>query len=200
MFTNWWEWAVFVTGVVTVLLVVRQNIWNWPLGMLNSALLFVVAVDAKLYSDGGLQIVYIVLGGYGWWHWLYGNPLARDALPVSRTPHREALIIVLVAVVGYVALGLLLDHGTDTDVPWYDAFPTTASLVAQYLLTRKYLENWPVWIVLVNIPYIALYAYKDLPLLSGLQLLYIALSVAGWVSWRKAMAEHTARGVGVVMA
>ena len=200
MFSNWWEWAVFVTGVVTVLLVVRQNIWNWPLGMVNCALLFVVAVDAKLYSDGGLQIVYIVLGGYGWWHWLHGNPLERDALPVTRTPRREAAIIAGLAVVGYVALGLLLDHGTDTDVPWYDAFPTTASLVAQYLLTRKYVENWPVWILLVNIPYIALYASKDLPLLSCLQLLYIALSVAGWVSWRNAMVDHSPRGVRAVVA
>lgn len=76
---------------------------------------------------------------------------------------------------------------TDSDVPYWDAFPTTMSLVAQYLITRKYLSNWAVWIFGVNLPYLALYEYKALPLIAGLQVVFIVLSVLGWRDWRRSM-------------
>ena len=186
---NWWEWLVFVTGVAAVALTVKQHLLNWPIGIANSAALLVVAMQNRLYSDGGLQIFYIVLGLYGWWHWLYGNPAKRNALPVTRTPKVEAAVLVVVSAIAFVGLGALLAHVTDTDVPFYDAFPTVGSLAAQYLLTRKYLANWAVWIFLSNVPYVALYLYKDLPLLVALQPIYIALSIWGWVDWRRSMAQ-----------
>jgi len=179
------EWAVVITGIVAVGLTVRQHVWNWPVGIVNSAVMLVLAVQNKLYADGGLQVVYVILGCYGWWHWLYGNPAKRDALPVTRTPVVEGVVVVALAVVAFVGLGTLLDHLTDTDVPFFDAFPTAASLLAQYLLTRKYLLTWAVWIFFVNVPYVALYLAKDLRLLALLQPLYIALSVWGWVDWRR---------------
>jgi nicotinamide mononucleotide transporter len=186
---SWWEWLVFVTGVAAVGLTVKQHLLNWPIGIANSAALLVVAVQNRLYADGGLQVVYIVLGLYGWWHWLYGNPAAKNALPVTRTPVVEAAIVLMVSFVAFVGLGDLLTHLTDTDVPYYDALPTVASLAAQYLLTRKYLANWAVWIFGSNLPYVALYLYKDLPLLVALQPIYIALSIWGWIDWRRSMAS-----------
>ena len=171
---NWWEWVVFVTGVAAVALTVKQHLLNWPNGIANSAALLVVAVQAKLYSDGGLQVFYIVLGFYGWWHWLYGNPTKRNALPVTRTPVVEAVLLAIASVITYCGLAVLL---------------------AQYLLTRKYLANWAVWIFLSNVPYVALYLYKDLPLLVALQPIYIALSIWGWVDWRRSMALARAQAV-----
>lgn len=191
------EWTVFLTGIVAVGLTVRQNIWNWPIGIVNSAVMLVLAVQNKLYADGGLQVFYIVLGAYGLWHWLYGNHARRDALPVTRTPIVEGVVATATAVVFFVGLGLLLDHLTDTDVPFFDAFPATASLLAQYLLTRKYLLNWPVWILLVNVPYIALYLVKELYLLAALQPVYIALSVWGWLDWRRSLDEEPVVATGV---
>src|SRR5437870_2357856 len=117
------SWIVFVTGVGAVALTVKQRLWNWPIGIANSAAVLVVAMQNKLYSDGGLQVFYIVLGIYGWWHWLYGNPTKRNALPVTRTPKVEALALVVVSVVTFAVLSQVLLHLTDTDVPFYDAFP-----------------------------------------------------------------------------
>ncbi len=184
---DWLGWLVFVTGVAAVGLTVRQHLLNWPIGIANSAALLAVAIPAKLYADAGLQVFFIVLGLYGWWHWLYGNPARRNALPVTRTPRREALVLVLISVATYAGIVAVLTSLTDTDVAFFDAFPTTASLLAQYLLTRKYLANWAVWVLLVNVPYVALYLYKDLPLLAALQPLYIGLSVWGWFDWRRSM-------------
>jgi nicotinamide mononucleotide transporter len=186
------EWAGVLTGIACVWLTTRQNVWAWPIGIANSALFMVLFVPARLYADSALQVVYIVLGFYGWWHWLYGNPAARDALPVRRTPRAEAALLAGGALAVFVVMGVVLDRVTDTDVPWWDAFPTTLSLVAQYLLTRKYLANWAVWIFGVNLPFLALYWYKDLTLVAGLQLVFIALSVKGWVDWRRALTRDDA--------
>jgi len=184
---TWFDWLVFGTGVAAVWLTVRQHLWNWPIGIANSAAVLVVAVQHKLYADGGLQIVYVVLGFYGWWHWYYGNPARADALPVVRTPRRELVPLVVLSIAVYAAMGSALAQFTDSDVPWVDAFPTTASLLAQYLLTRKYLGNWPLWIFAVNVPFTALYIYKGLYLLALLQPIYIVLSVVGWWQWRQAL-------------
>ncbi len=184
---TWFDWLVFVTGVAAVWLTVRQHLLNWPIGIANSLAVLVVAVQHRLYADGGLQIVYVVLGFYGWWHWYYGNPARHDALPVVRTPPRAVLPLATVSVVTYLAIAGALRTFTDSDVPWLDALPTTASLLAQYLLTRKYLANWAVWIFAVNIPFAALYLYKGLPLLALLQPVYVVLSVAGWRAWRVAL-------------
>lgn len=192
------DWAIAVTGIVCVGLTARQNVWNWPIGMVNSAVVLVVAVQHKLYADGGLQVFYIVLAGYGLWHWLYGNPNRRDGVPVTRAPLVEAAAASAVAMAFFVGLGVFLDRVTDTDVPFFDAFPTATSLLAQYLLTRKYLLNWPVWIFLVNVPYTALYLHKELYTLAALQPVYIALSMWGWFDWRRVLGRE--RVVGTVVA
>jgi nicotinamide mononucleotide transporter len=185
---TWFDWLVFVSGIAAVWLTVRQHLLNWPIGIANSLAVLVVAVQHKLYADGALQVVYVVLGLYGWWHWYYGNPARHDALPVVRTPAREVLPLAVATALTYLMIAGALRTFTDSDVPWLDAFPTTASLLAQYLLTRKYLANWAVWIFAVNVPFAALYVYKGLYLLALLQPIYVALSVAGWRTWRLALA------------
>ena len=183
----WLEWAGIATATLCVWLCVRQNLWTWPIGIANNVLFIALFVPRRLYADSALQVVYIVLGLYGWWHWLRGNPAERDSLPVRPTPRREAVGVALVAAAAFGAMGWFLDSATDTDVPWYDAFPTVTSLVAQYLLTRKYLETWWGLILLVNVPYIALYSAKDLPYLAAFQLVLISLSYAGWREWRQTL-------------
>ena len=97
-----------------------------------------------------------------------------------------ALAALLVA---WPALGLFLKHFTDTDVPWWDAFPTAASLVGQWLLGRKYVENWPTWVV-VNVASIGLFAYKALWLTVILYTAFVALSFVGWRAWRRLAAAQ----------
>jgi nicotinamide mononucleotide transporter len=79
-------------------------------------------------------------------------------------------------------LGLLLDHATDSDVPYLDAFPTALSVTGQWLLGRKYVENWPTW-VLVNVASVALFAVKGLWLTVALYALFTLMALAGWRAW-----------------
>jgi nicotinamide mononucleotide transporter len=185
------EPVAVVTGIACVALTVRQSIVSWPVGIVSTALFLVLFVRAGLYADSALQVLYIVLGFYGWWHWLRGGP-SRNHLPVTSLSWRARLAAAAGVVIATVAVGLFLDRATDSIVPYPDAATTVLSVTAQILLTRKLIESWPVWIFGVNLPYIALYLYKDLALTAALQVVFIVLSVAGWVAWRRSMRDDAA--------
>ena len=185
------EPAAVVTGIATVALTVRQAIVSWPIGIVSTALFLLLFLEAGLYADSVLQGLYILLGFYGWWHWLHGGPRGND-LPVTTASPRTRVLLALGVVLATLAVGRFLDVTTDSTVPYPDAATTVLSITAQILLTRKYLESWPVWIFGVNLPYIAIYLYKGLAMTAALQLVFIALSIAGWVAWRRSMAERRA--------
>jgi len=183
--TTWAEVLGFGTGLVTVALVVRQHILNWPLGILNVLLLMIVFWSAGLYADAGLQIVYVVLGLYGWWSWLYGGA-RRSRLLVRTTTRAEWLGLAVAGVLLTAGLWLFLDRLTESTVPLADGVTTALSLLATYGQTRKLVENWWFWIA-ADLIYIPLYGYKDLWLTAILYVAFLILCVFGLRAWRAAV-------------
>jgi nicotinamide mononucleotide transporter len=183
------EFVAVAFGITAVYLSTRQNVWSWPLGIINVALYVVIFHDAKLYADMGLQVVYIGLAVYGWWHWLHGGANAT-VLRVSRVSTREALVLAFVFIAGTATVATILARNTDASLPWADSALTAASLVAQYMMTRKYLECWLVWIV-ADTAYVFLFIYKSLWLTAGLYLVFCGLAVMGWRQWRASLQERT---------
>ena len=120
---------------------------------------------------------------WGWFQWLRGKRPDGSKLRVARLSRAGIAATVAACAVLWPATGLFLKTYTDTDVPWWDAFPTALSLVGQALLGRKLLENWGVWI-LVNAVSVGLFVHKALWLTAALYLVFIALSVVGWRAWR----------------
>ena len=183
--TSWAEVLGFVTGLVNVALLVRQHILNWPLGILNVLLLMLVFWSVGLYADAGLQIVYVVLGAYGWWAWLYGGQ-DRTRLVVRTTTRAEWQGLAVAGVVLTGALWFFLDRFTGSTVPAADALTTALSLLATYGQTRKLVENWWLWIA-ADLIYIPLYGYKGLWLTAILYVAFLTLCVLGLRSWRAAL-------------
>ena len=179
--TTWAELLGFGTGVITVWMVVRQNIANWPVGIANVLLLMVVFHHVGLYGDAWLQVVYVVLGAYGWWRWR-----TPDTRRVRRTTRVEWAALAVSGVLLTVSLWWYLDRFTASTVPWPDAFTTAVSLLATYGQTRKLVESWWLWIA-VDVVYIPLYGYKDLWLTAVLYTVFLALCVLGLRSWRTAL-------------
>jgi nicotinamide mononucleotide transporter len=175
----------FVTGAFCVLLVVDENIANFPLGLANNVFLFLVFLQARLYADMTLQVFFFVLGVQGWWWWLHGGP-RRDRLPISRMTRTEWIALPALALVGTWGLALLLARLGDS-APWRDGATAILSLIAQYLLNRKRLEHWSVWIV-VDIISIQLYFDRQLHLTSLLYVLFLGLCVVGLRQWRRTLA------------
>ncbi|MEE6258826.1 nicotinamide riboside transporter PnuC [Plantactinospora sonchi] len=180
--TSWAELLGFATGLLCVFLVVRQHIANWPVGIANVLLLMVVFWSAGLYADAGLQIVYVLLGAYGWWHWMFGGA-DRSPLRVRRTTPTEWLGLAVAGVVLTGVLWFFLDRFTGSTVPLPDALTTALSLMATYGQARKLVESWWLWIT-VDLIYIPLYGYKDLWLTAILYLAFLALCLLGLRAWR----------------
>ncbi|MFE9207191.1 nicotinamide riboside transporter PnuC [Micromonospora sp. NPDC007230] len=188
--TTWAEVLGFATGVVNVWLVARQHIANWPVGIANVLLLMLLFWAAGLYADAGLQVVYVALGLYGWWHWLFGGQ-RRSRLTVSRTGRREWWALAVAGVLLTGGLWALLDRATDSTVPLADAVTTALSLLATYGQTRKLVESWWLWIA-ADLIYLPLYAYKGLWLTGGLYLVFLALCVLGLREWRADLRQRSA--------
>jgi nicotinamide mononucleotide transporter len=179
---SWAELGGFVTGLWCVVLVVRQHIANWPVGIVNVALLMVAFWTAGLYGDAGLQIVYVILGFYGWWVWLRRG--AATELPVRRTSRVEWMWLAIGGVAATVFLYWLLATKLGSKVPSADAITTTLSLVATYGQCRKLVENWWFWII-ADVIYVPLYGYKHLYLTTVLYVVFLGLSVIGLIAWRR---------------
>lgn len=171
----------FITGAVCVWLTVEQNIWNWPIGIANNFFYIVLFLGAGLYADTGLQLVYIVLGFLGWYWWLHGGE-NRTKLTVSKVDTLTLAVLGSVLIISTAGLMALLTT-LNGSAPFLDALTTTLSLCAQYLLTRKFIENWYVWIA-ADVIYIGLYASKGLYLTSGLYFIFLCMCIMGWWNWR----------------
>jgi nicotinamide mononucleotide transporter len=180
----------FVTGVANVWLVTRESLWSWPLGVLNAVFYMVVFARTGLYSDTGLQVVYFTLSLYGWWHWLRGGP-DRAPVVVTRTPRRQVAALAAVVLIAWVLLAIITSRIPGAALPWLDSLLVAVSLVAQWMMTRKLLENWLLWIA-VDVLYIGLFINRGLPLTAALYTVFLGLAVLGYRQWRTSAAYHTA--------
>jgi nicotinamide mononucleotide transporter len=192
------EIVAAVFGVISVFLSVRQNIWSWPTAIVNVGLYIIVFYESKLYADTGLQVIYVVLNAYGWYHWLYGGK-NRTELPVSRTSARLWLLLATLGAIGTALIGTLLSRKTDAALPYIDAMTTSTSLVAQWMMTRKLLENWLIWVA-VDVVYIGMYIYKSLYVTAVLYLIFLVLSALGFVQWRRSIREREAASLQAAAA
>jgi nicotinamide mononucleotide transporter len=170
-----------VTGAWSVWLVVRNNHWNWPIGVANSASFVALFWSARLHFDMGLNVFYVVSGLWGWWIWLYGGARHTEK-PIGSVGLLEAGAV---AAAG-LALTLVMWHGgilLDDAAPFFDALTTGISVVAQWLLMRRLIQNWYAWIA-VDLIYVPLYLSRGLPLTAALYAIFLLLCLRGLVDWR----------------
>lgn len=179
---EWPQVLGFVTGAVCVLLAGLRNVWNYPIGIANNVVLFAVFIGAGIYASAGLQIVYLLMGVHGWWRWTRREE--QSPTYIARTPARAWPWLALAAVAGTAVLVWVLTSFTDSQVAIADAATTAASLVAQYMLNRKWIQTWFVWIG-VDIVFVGLSAASGLWIIAALYVLFIGLCVFGLVSWRR---------------
>lgn len=181
---SWAELIGAVLGIAMVVCNIQQIHWGWPLAFVSSALYFLVFWGSKLYGDGALQIFFAAMAIWGWAQWLRGVRPDGQVLRVQALSTANTLKLIAACAIAWGLTGLFLLKFTTTDVPWWDAFPTALSIVATVMLGRKYIENWPLWIV-VNIVGMALFVYKGLWLTVGLYGVFAVMAVLGWQAWRK---------------
>jgi nicotinamide mononucleotide transporter len=181
-----------VTGIVAVWLTTREKVWCWPVGIVSVLLFVAVFYRARLYGAMGLQVVYVALSAYGWYAWSKGGQ-GHEPLRVSRSSLTALAVGLMAGLAATAALAAWLGQRTDEAMPITDAGTTAFSLVAQWMQTRKLIENWWVWLV-VDVVYVGMNLAQGLIWTAGLYAIYCGLAVAGLVEWRRSLAREGETG------
>ena len=184
LLNNWIEIVGAITGVLYIYLSVKQHMALWLIGILSSAFYIVVFFNSKLYADAGLQTYYLLISGYGWWHWIHGKPEHQVHLNPTFASIKLLIILLLITIVLTGCIALILINFTNSDVPWWDAFTSAASIIATWMLTQKYIQHWIAWIF-IDIIYVGLYFYKDLYFTIILYVVFTIMALIGYFEWRK---------------
>ncbi len=176
-------------GIVSVFLSTRQNILSWPTSLVNVTMYAVYFFDHKLYALMALQAFFGVISLYGWYEWLFGGQ-AKTELKVTRTPRRQALLLALGGVISMLAIWLLLSHHTADPSPGMDAGFFAASLVGQYMMARKFVECWPLWVAIncVSVPFF--YFQHSYPTMVQYAV-FLGLAILGWRQWKASLAASS---------
>jgi nicotinamide mononucleotide transporter len=181
-----------VSGLLCVFLLIRQNIWNWPIGLLYSVVSVVVFYRSRLYAELPLQMFYIVMNGYGWYYWAFAKrpvqALSKATLPVTNITVQTTLILTLIVILATAATGWFFANRTNAALPYWDSAATTMSFAGMWMTARKQIENWYVWLV-VDILETGIYLVKGIELYAVLYCVYIGMAVVGWWAWRTAQRQ-----------
>ena len=176
-----------LVGLIYLWLEYRASIYLWIASVIMPAIYIFVYYEAGLYADFGINIYYLGAAVYGWLVWKYGHKsVEQQELPITKMPKRSWLKALVVFLVAQFLIAWILINFTDSDVPWWDAFTTALSIIGMWMLARKYLEQWWVWIV-VDVVCVGLYIYKGLYFTCGLYALYSVIAVFGWLNWKRLM-------------
>lgn len=182
---NWIEITGSILSLVYLFLSVRQNIWLWIFGFASSALYIAVFFQSKFYADMSLQVYYLVVSVYGFLHWtLKKQASGGNDLPVVSVNGKQVMMLSLAAVVIWAIYYFVLSNFTDSDVAFPDSITTALSIVATWMLARKILEHWLIWIF-VDAFSALLYLYKELYFTTGLFVVYTIMAIIGYLRWRK---------------
>jgi nicotinamide mononucleotide transporter len=178
------EWIATALGIACVALAARRSIWTFPTAILSVALLGIVVFRARLYSDALLQLFFAVANLYGWIGWWRARTRTGD-VPVRTLDARARTAWLAAIALGWLGWGMAMHRLTDAALPWWDAGIAAASVAAQLLMARRFIENWWLWIA-VDLASVPLYLTKGLYPFAGLYLAYLGLALWGLLDWRRA--------------
>jgi nicotinamide mononucleotide transporter len=178
------EAVAVVMTLVGIVLTIKEKIACWPVAIVGILAYMVVFIRARLYADTLLQPIYVVQNIYGWWYWAHGGARGQGDAPIVVLSRRSRAVWLMGTALMSVVVGAVLARWTNAAAPYADAALSTTSLVANWLLARKVLENWWLWIA-VNVGYVILFWRKHLQLSAGLYAVLLILAIAGLVEWQR---------------
>lgn len=184
------ELVAVVMTLVGIVLTIKERISCWPVAIVGILAYLVVFIRARLYADAALQPIYVVQNIYGWWYWARGGERGHGQAPIVILDWPSRLRWLAGTVAVSLLVGAALARWTNAAAPYADAALSTTSLVANWLLAKKVLENWWLWIT-VNVGYVILFWRKNLLLSAGLYAVLLALAVVGLMEWQRSRSRQS---------
>jgi nicotinamide mononucleotide transporter len=183
---NYIEITGAVTGLIYLYFSIKQKIWLWPVGLIASGFYFFVFYNKALYANMALQGYFIVMSIYGWYYWKKRSKKDTDQENFTSKfiSLRYGLYFLIFGILVEIALWYILSKIPGTDYPFLDSLTTTLSIIGTWMLAKKYIENWILWIVADSI-YVGLYVYIALYPTAILYSVYTILAITGYYTWKK---------------
>ena len=178
------EIAAILFTLANVWLAIRENLWTWPTGIVSVILYAIVFYQSRFYLNAGLQLIYFVLSVHGWYEWLHGGA-NKTELRVRRTTRRQWIGCMIAGVILTAAL-YWLSLVINGESPFSDAITTGFSIVGQWMLNEKLLENWLIWLA-VDLIYVPLFYIGGRVPSALLYAFFCILCVKGFIDWRKSL-------------
>ena len=175
------ELAAVLLGIAYLLLAMRESLWCWYAALVSTALFLHLFWQVNLLMESALQVYYIGMAVYGWWHWRHGGA-NHETLAISRWPLRNHLIAISLVLLAALISGTLLAQNTNAALPYLDSFTTWGSIVTTWMVARKILENWLYWLV-IDSASIYLYLDRELYLTAALFAVYVVIVIFGYFQW-----------------
>lgn len=185
-----WEVLAVLLAIAYLVLAIRQNIWCWAAAAISTSLYLFIMYDSKLYMQSLLQLYYVGMAAYGWYHWRHPQT-EGEQLPVTTWPLRYHVFAIGAVLLLALLSGELLARYSDAALPFMDSFTAIGAIIATFMVARKVLENWIYWFVIDAVS-IGLYLGRDLYFTAGLFAVYLVMIVIGYRSWRASMLEQEA--------
>lgn len=187
---HWFESLAALLGFISIYLQIKQNAWYWPISIIMVMMYVVVYYNTRFYADMSLQFYFLFVGIYGWYYWISGKKTkladGDEHKKVVSLNKKEFVLAGVISLIFFGLIYLILSQFTNSDIPLGDAFTTGLSFVATWLLARKILENWIIWII-VDIVSTGLYIYKELYPTAILFFVLSILAFVGYYKWKKSM-------------
>ena len=185
---NYEELLGIIFSFIYLYFSIKQKIWLWPLGLISSAIYTYIFLKSGLYADMGLQIYYVIISVYGWYYWFNNKTpkLNNKKLEIKYLDKKTAGLLLLITIILFIIISQILLYFTDSEIPYWDAFTTAAGITATWMLAKKYIEHWLIWVV-VDLISSALYFYKNLNLTVILYIVYTVMAVIGYMQWKKSI-------------
>jgi len=186
--TNWIEIVGAILSLIYLDLSIKQKVSLWFFGIISSVFYIVIFFQTKFYADMSLQFYYVFISIYGWINWKRGKQGSGEELPTTQLSKRLLLNLVVATGLIYIVYYLILSKFTDSTIPKADSLVGALSVVGTWMLAKKFIENWLVWIV-ADALCVGLYIYKGLFPTAILFIVYTVMSVVGYWQWKKRMKE-----------
>ena len=178
------EWIAAACGLINVALIIRRSVWNYPFGFAMVVLYFFIFRDYRLYSDAALQVYFFAIQVYGVWNWLQGQG-GDGRVVIAPLPRARLTGYLAVTGLAWIGIATAMARYTDAAAPWQDAAVAALSVLAQFLLARRHLESWLIWIA-VDLLAIELFISRGLIPTAALYTLFLAMAITGFLQWRRA--------------
>ncbi len=192
VFTDWFELAGFLFGVACVFMAMRNHIINWPLAIISSLFYLVFFWNGRLFSDAGLQLVFVGTSLFGWFNWRKMNAGHASDRRISRLTHQEITQAVVITLLAWRAWYWLLPKLMPlSEALLLDTLTTCISISAVILQAKRKLDCW-VWWFIANSVFVPLYISRGYHATAGLYSILWVLSILGFIAWRSEMRNQEA--------